>query len=259
MIGRNYSRDWIEHGNERSREDGVALVLNQFYLYVDPNDSSVAYHLINEGYWESWITTWMTRVIEPEWNCLDIGANFGYYTGVFASLTTGDVLAFEPNPVIASMLNKSVEKNGWTNVRVKPCAVGSEDATLTLALVDNFQGSASLNMTEEDFRAWGENTRTYDVPVKRLDDAVGRRKKWDFIKIDVEGWEPEVFKGAEKVLSYNPLIAVEITPAHPTEFLDMLFNDYAVTSIGVTGDEEVVTRADIPVREWWMLALRKKN
>jgi FkbM family methyltransferase len=259
MMGPSLTRDWVEYGNGRSDKEGLALVLNDFYLYVDSKDSSVAYHLINEGYWESWITSWMTRTVQPDWHCIDIGANFGYYTGVLSRLTDGAVLAFEPNPDIADMLQKSIDFNKFDNVTLKACALGSEDDTLTLSLADAYQGSGSLLMDEDFFKTWDANTRTYEVPVKRLDDSVGRRKRWDFIKIDVEGWEPEVFKGAEKVLSYGPLIAVEISPDHPVQFIDKLFKEYDVKNIAFDGSEEVVNRTDIPTRDWWMLVLRPKE
>jgi FkbM family methyltransferase len=256
------SRQEVESLGANSRlSDNKARVLSSFTLDVDGDDTSVAQCLLNDGYWEAWITSWMTKVIQPNWNCLDIGANFGYYTGVMATLSgTGQIVAFEANPEIASCVMNSVEGNGWTNVDVNSIAVGAEDGTLPLTLSKHFQGSASLLHGEDHFLQWdsAENITVCQVPVKTLDSMI-KHDGWDFIKIDIEGWEAEMWKGAKEVLSKSdPLIAIEITPEHPTDFIDMLFNSYNVTNINTDGNEEPVLRDLIPLQNWWMLVLRRK-
>jgi FkbM family methyltransferase len=255
------SRQEVESLGANSRlADDKARVLSSFTLDVDGDDTSVAQCLLNDGYWEAWITSWMTKVIQPNWNCLDIGANFGYYTGVMSTLASeGSVMAFEPNPAIATRLKNSVYGlNPLRNVMIVERALGAKAGTLPLTYTKKYQGSGSLLHGQEFFSSWDADVTTVDVPVSPLDSMVNPYHI-DFIKIDVEGWEPDVFRGAEKVLSLsNPLIVIEVSPDHPAEFLDFLFDNYNVTNINTDGNEEPVLRDLIPLQNWWMLVLRRK-
>lgn len=263
MLKRNMTRPEVENVRNRGIKDAdgstIAPILDTFYLDVDVQDHSVGRNLASSGFWEAWITAWATRVVQPDWHCMDIGANFGYYTGILAHMAKS-VIAFEPNPTIFARLENSVKINGWDNVTLVKAGVGEKTRTETLTMERSYQGSASLLLGEDYFRRWGKNIIKYEVLTRPLD-AWHRydNKRVDFIKIDVEGFEPQVFAGGSLVLSDKPLIAIEITPDHPTEFLDMLFSDYAVTQINHQGGESPISRTDIVTNNWWMLALRSKD
>src|SRR5688572_28813430 len=84
--------------------DKTALckVLTRYKMYVDVNDHSIAPHLLMDGYWESWITILLAKIIEPGMTCLDIGANFGYFSLLMAGMAEGGgrTIAVEPNPQV---------------------------------------------------------------------------------------------------------------------------------------------------------------
>ena len=67
---------------------------------------------------------------------VDVGANLGYYTLLFAELVgpKGQVYAFEPVPYNASLLNRSVRANGYTNVIAVAKAVSNATGATTLHL-----------------------------------------------------------------------------------------------------------------------------
>lgn len=251
------TREDIEDNSQKGlNEDGSVRVLDSFDLFVDPADESVVTCLIRDGYWEAWITSWFTTVVQPHWVCLDIGANFGYYTGVLNKLApNGQVIAFEPNPVIGDMLEKSKQKNGWENVDIHKVALGETSGTGVLTMNQHLQGSASLLMGEEYFQDWGDDIVEVTVPVETLD-SFGLRP--DFVKMDIEGFEPAAFEGGSETLAHAKVIVIEATATHPPEFFDMLFENYNVMLINDQGHEEYTSRDKMTLYGWMMLALRRK-
>jgi FkbM family methyltransferase len=251
-IKRNMSRKDIESLFPRGSDDGQwAKVLGSYELLVDPQDESIAKHLLKDGYWEAWVSSWMTRVIQPHWNCLDVGASYGYYTGLLNNLTSGKVVAIEANPTIVEKLNRSKVRNAWDRVEIIGAAAGRRNDTIELFVPDIYTGGGSFSVFREELG----KTSSYIVDVKRIDDLV--TGNFDFIKLDIEGYEEEAMAGATRVLSSSPLIAIEILSGeHSREFIDYLFNNYSVTNIGYDGTEEKVVREQVYSAGWSMLALR---
>lgn len=140
---------------------------------------------------------------------LDIGANIGNHTMVF-SRWFRDVLAFEPNPSVATLLEANVTLSGAANVKVHRVGLGEADATLPFTPdVDGNDGHGS-------FAIAGANTIA--LPVKKGDDylaaldpliASGERRI-GFVKCDVEGFEPSVFAGlTETFKKHAPIVVFE--------------------------------------------------
>ena len=256
MLDYNMSRDQIELMSRRSKQqrpESMTHVLGSFDLFVDEDDQSVARWLMSDGFWESWITSWFTKVLEPDWNCLDVGASFGYYTGVCATLAPeGKTVAIEANPKTADLVSKSIIWNGWQDrVSVLSAAASNKYGTASLHVPGSNQGSASIMRTfGDDYPSFAVEVPTIPLD-SRLDDD------FDFIKFDIEGAEPLAMEGMVGILSNNPLIAIEVVGTQ-TDFINYLFDVYDVTEIGTNGDEMVVTRADIHKKVWAMLVLRSK-
>jgi FkbM family methyltransferase len=145
----------------------------------------------------------------PGMTALDIGANVGTYALPFATRVgkTGHVHAFEPSPSVASRLRTNVEISGLNNVSVQEVAVS-----------DNARG-AQLHFAEDDDRnsLAGASHRSIMVSTTTLDDYLAAHgiNGVDVMKIDVEGAEALVLRGACKLLSSEsaPVIMIEINPA----------------------------------------------
>lgn len=114
----------------------------------------------------------------------DIGAHIGTMTVPFAKMA-GFVHAFEPMPQNLRLLRLNLEQNDIRNVEVHANALGSREEFVTLTS-DNDASSASHRIT-------GPGT----IPVKTLD-SFGL--DIDFMKIDTEGYEPNVFEGARDTI-----------------------------------------------------------
>lgn len=129
--------------------------------------------------------------------CFDIGANIGEKSE--AMLDAGaKVVAFEPNPrVLPELHARCAHRRDWTCVAA---ALGSGAGIATLhARVFHSQSSLSAEWD-------GAVAATYDVPVITLDAAIARYGMPAYCKIDVEGWELEVFRGLSQAM---PLLSFE--------------------------------------------------
>jgi len=110
--------------------DHTALcrILGRFKMFVDTRDIGLAGHLMLDGYWEMWVTEAIVSLVGEGMVVADIGANLGYFTLLMAELVgeTGRVHAFEPNPQMAKLVEKSLSVNGFgSRVDVHQVALGA--------------------------------------------------------------------------------------------------------------------------------------
>lgn len=157
---------------------------------------------------ERYETAALKERVRPGMHCWDIGANIGYYTCLLARLVGagGRVLAFEPASATRARLEENVTLNGFGNVRVLGCAVGSAEgvARIHYSSADLFEGTASLRA--DDRRNHGEQ-----VAVRTLDALVAEFGAPQFLKIDVEGAQLDVWRGGRRFLSeHGPLVLAEL-------------------------------------------------
>lgn len=134
---------------------------------------------------------------------MDIGANLGLYTLLLARLVgpTGSVIAIEPDPELFEALDTNCRINGADHVERIHAAAAARPGSLTLyrSLVnagDNRVGGHSSS-----------TTRRIDVQARTVDEIAGGRRL-DFVKIDVQGWEGEVFRGMKQVIERNPAMEI---------------------------------------------------
>lgn len=162
----------------------------------------------------------------------DIGANIGYYS-ILASKNigeTGTVVAFEPVVSNLTFLHRHVELNKAKNVKVLPFALSDKQSIASFSLGQN---SAMGHLADGNGNGKSENL-VY-VPTVSLDEIAEKMNLLpDVMKIDVEGAEMDVFRGAENVLkTAKPTIFLSThSPALRTECLEFLRNlGYEVKSM----------------------------
>ncbi|WP_244834810.1 FkbM family methyltransferase [Clostridium sp. BJN0001] len=135
---------------------------------------------------------------------IDVGANIGNHSLYFAKVIDSlNVYSFEPNIKLRKIFEKNMKINNIDNkVFLKNCALSNEECYGNLEIIDK--------------NNWGSNKIKYDkngfIQVKTLDDIMlPLNKKIGLIKVDVEGMEYLVLKGAEKIIAkYRPILCVEI-------------------------------------------------
>ena len=164
---------------------------------------------IARGYeWDGWMREDLEKYYKDDTDILDIGANIGYNTLMFSDY--GPVYAFEPLFYEVTIMN--VEKNNLKNsVYVVPVALSDKNENKSMYFpkavketgLRNYGGS-SIQKTE----GMDESTKT-EIECRRLDDIY--KGVTSVIKIDVEGHELEVLKGAENIIKkYMPMLLIEI-------------------------------------------------
>lgn len=152
--------------------------------------------------------------------CVDVGANIGAFTCAIAG-KVGHVVSVEPVKPTANILRRNIELNKLTNVKVLECGLGDSESEMS---VDHAEVSSSAFLVEKN--GHGDN-----VKVHRLDQVV--EGKVDFIKIDVQGMDTLVVKGASEIIKkYSPIFFIEYWAANKQigrkelkEYLSML-GDY---------------------------------
>jgi len=141
----------------------------------------------------------------PGANVLDIGTNIGWTLQNLAKRSgTGIVFGFEPDPYNYVRCNENVSLNNFENVTVFPIGLSDVNAQLTMEMrTPSNRGGNRIATTGTG----------YAVDVVRLDDfePVTKLTRVDVIKIDVEGYELHVLKGAEVTLrKYLPALFIEV-------------------------------------------------
>jgi FkbM family methyltransferase len=147
----------------------------------------------------------VSRYLSPGITFVDIGANFGYYS-LMAAAAIGDsgrVFGFEPNPELCDHLRGTIQKNEIMNITVEQAGVSDEAGWADLFLPIK-RGNNTATMIAN---AGGRPLR---VPVVTLDEYLDRYKiaRVDFLKIDVDGFEPRVIRGAQAAIRAKRIKAV---------------------------------------------------
>ncbi len=143
--------------------------------------------------------TWIcSKLIRPGDTVLDIGANIGIVTLWMAKLVgpEGRVHAFEPNPRMIRLLKQVMQRNSLTNVTLHAIALGPESGNLKLHIPKFNAGMASLIHHRDMPGCEGVDVAVMQLAAVAEHDSIGSMR---MIKIDVEGYEAEVFKGAESL------------------------------------------------------------
>ncbi len=178
------------------------------------------------------------RLLQPGATALDIGANIGYLTSLFAIRAgpSGAVHAFEPHPHVQETLIRNIAR-----IRLHPesapismhtCALGDISGQARLIETDYFQinrGTARIAETKSE-----DELRSYSVPMETLDNLFSD-ESFDLAKIDVEGFEPRVLQGAERLLREKRIrhIIYEDHDIKSKKLAAMLATDgYSIFSIG---------------------------
>jgi len=164
------------------------------------------------GKYEPYLSRLMLEQIKEGDVVIDVGANIGYYSMLFSKKVgeKGRIYAFEPDKTNYEILVKNIRENKLKNVKVIKGALGSKNSIKTM-----FKSADNLG----DHRLFSDKLAIsgYEkIKVYNLDNYLKKRKekrKINLIKIDTQGWEPEVMLGAKKTIEkFRPTIFFEYWP-----------------------------------------------
>ncbi len=179
-------------------------------LFVDTRDEHVCAGIIAHGLWEDWGTAVVSALLRPGARVVEIGANVGYYTIVMAGRVgpEGHVTALEANPRLVRLIAKSVQVNGFGDrvSLIGRAAMETPGVVDFVAFRTNSGGGHVPAVVGAAYDVEPDEIERFQVEAVRLDDlACGRV---DMIRIDAEGSEPFILRGAEALLKANPDVVI---------------------------------------------------
>jgi FkbM family methyltransferase len=163
---------------------------------------SIGENIRYRGIFDIAVSELLARLLYPSSTLIDAGSNIGYMSILGAKIVgqNGHIIAFEPNPEILPLLKKNIEinKNDKKSglIELHSSALGEKPGKAALYVSDDYvsnEGIARINARNTTDRTLGE------VEVTNLDIEMAERKI-DVLKIDVEGFELELLKGAKSLL-----------------------------------------------------------
>jgi FkbM family methyltransferase len=191
-------------------EEIVVSTIHGQKIVLDGRDLSVTPDVALRGYHEWPEEAFVRRTLRGGDWFVDIGANCGTFSILAASLCgpLGRVLAFEPNPHIRRLLNKSSVMN-WYHDRIQifEFALGDAEENELLSYHPYCLSDVQISASEKAgdlFLSTGRvllERKDIDVPIRRLDDLVPINIPIKIMKIDAEGHEPKILDGSMRLLA----------------------------------------------------------
>jgi FkbM family methyltransferase len=184
---------------------------------------------------------------------VDVGANVGVLTFLAASIVgaTGRVIAVEPNPDNLQLLYRGIVHNGFNNVEVLPHAASNARTVFSLT-----GGTSNTHV----IGARAPEEGGYFVQSIVLDDALGDLPRLDFVKMDIEGHEPQALAGFSRLIArhrpvllveFNPRCLVDLQRQDPRAFLKQIFVFYPrVRVISAFEDDETFDSVEKVMEHW---------
>lgn len=198
-------------------------------------------YIATEGIYERRFLRFFREVFPRGGVMIDIGANIGNHALYLHDLCSA-VHCYEPNPVAAARLRHNIDLNHAANVHVHEVGLGDRDATLPFAsnIAGNLGNSGFLDGQEHEAGTF----ETIQLPIRRADEAIRELdlSRIDFIKIDVEGLEEQIFSGLKETIHrFRPLLAFEfhghLTPAAAFEHIRGCLPGYIVADMAFAPDD----------------------
>jgi len=223
------------------RDNAFAVPLADGYIFIPDEEEALLLMYTGAGSdgLEPGVRSILQTIAEPGDHVIDVGASVGLHTLAMARAIgpNGRVDAFEAEPRLAPVLQRTLAVNGLSQVRLHSVAVGAEDGRASFRVAETIGHSSLYDLEAEDLVR-----EKIDVTVKPLDSVVDSTARVSLIKIDVEGAELDVIRGAKRLLENAPECSVvaECGPSHLkrigvstqdwfAEFAAHGFESYAIT------------------------------
>lgn len=162
------------------------------------------------------------RLIQPGDYVIDIGANLGYYSVLFAEWTgpEGKVFSVEPIPLYRKILRRNTES--FSHVEIVPFALGARSETVEMGIPgsDPHRHGLTQVLSGEEDRSVEQTFEAEVRPPTVLFDALPRL---DYIKCDVEGFEAEVVPALDPLIrKHRPTLQVEVAAENREEIFRLM-------------------------------------
>ena len=188
-------------------------------LPVDLDHTShIGVDVINIGLHDRVVPESICRLLDPGESAYDIGANVGQNASIMAltSGSHGHVIAFEPSPVAWDFLARNVAS--WAPYALAPIELVRKGLSSRLGngVLREMSDLGAFSLEEESlYLPREERARRFEIDLTTLDAFVPEGARIGLMKIDVEGHEPAVLEGAQRVLAGKQVRDIVFEDYHP--------------------------------------------
>ena len=211
-------------------------------IFIDTADDSVSPDITRTGWWEPWIDGVVRKCVGPGDIAVNVGANLGYHALLMARCveSTGRVYAFEPNPRLIALFQRSLTWGGLLGMtHLMPFAASDKPGKMHFTASRAHMGGGSFfraahqpdenrndsmmralrarhpGMRDEDMRAMRDALHheidDFEVHATTLDNTVGKLSEAiHFLLIDAEGAEPQVLQGGKELIRRSRDLAMVV-------------------------------------------------
>ena len=186
----------------------VATSVDNLTIYVDPDDGAIGSFLRKSGAYEPDVTAVVRRYLRPGQCFVDVGASFGYFSALAGTIVGSDgrVIAVEPGPQNQSLLLLNLAANDVMTAEVHQAALSDQPGVFKY-------GRSGANGTISSFDGDPSHVGHHDLVQATTLDRLVAGAPVDMMKIDVEGAEGRVLRGASATLRDRaPLLVFEFSP-----------------------------------------------
>lgn len=171
----------------RYRDLNLAVLANE----------DVGWHLIRIKRYEEYELDFVQSFVKSDDVCVDVGANIGIYSVFMGKIAyNGEIIAFEPISLNQKILALNLNLNELNNVDLRNCVVADKKGPVSFSVsVDSAYSSILSTSRKQDKHTISAQASTLDEELKNIKKPIG------LIKIDVEGAELLVLKGASNLFS----------------------------------------------------------
>jgi FkbM family methyltransferase len=243
-----------EYRNRQTDESRPTPVdLGGYQVCIQKLDTDFAQSIFHSRQYEEHVRRDARENLHEGDVAVDVGANVGVLTFLAASIVgkAGRVIAVEPNPDNLQLLYRGIVLNAFENVEVLPYAASNRRSVFSLT-----GGTSNTHLIGAREPVEGGHFVQSIV----LDEVLEHLPRLDFVKMDIEGHEPQALEGFARLIGrYRPALLVEFNPRclvnlqqqNPLSFLRQIFSLYpGVRVTSAFGDDEWLDTPEKVMAHW---------
>jgi len=212
----------------KSKNGLVVKKILDYKMYLNINDPGLSKQLLLKGIREERQTEIWRKMIKPEMNVLECGANLGYYALMEAAIvgSKGKVYAIEPIPENFRILKKNIELNNFGHI-IEPynLAVSDQEGNFDIAVTKNSNFATMLldkNIVSNPIAKKLNQQIKEIIKIKtvRIDNFLKDKRDIDLIRMDIEGYEIKIIEGLINTIKKSKKPIKLFIELHPIVFRD---------------------------------------
>jgi len=221
FLGPYFSSPWTyfkwKQIKKNCKSNRIIRKIHGSKMILDTNDDGISKQLILNATREELQTELIKKILKPGMNILDIGANIGYYA-LIESTKIGDkgiIFAIEPSSSNISHLEENVKINNKSNIiKIFRLAVSDKNGRSKLYVSSKSNLNTLIRPNKQTNSLLKLNRGTENIATTTVDNFISKYGKVNLIRMDVEGYEVQIFRGMKQTLKKNNDLKI-LFEAHP--------------------------------------------